>query len=187
MKFTLNMASRRYINRRLLNRFYLGVILFLSLLLLMLIANGLRLAGYAGQFRHHLAQLKGQEQVAAAEQEKPPSAAELAQLRSKLEFARKIMKQDQFRWTDLLDRLEDVSIEGIRVRTIEPNYQDGSLILTALARDDQVFRDFLDNLLTSGQFSDVYLLEQNQVQIKDAANNRQRTVISFRVELKGAF
>ena len=186
MKFTLNMASRRYINRRLLNRFFLVVILGLSLSLLAIFVHGVRLAGYAGQFHGHLAELRAGEGGDVAEEEKPPAPAEMAQLRKELTFAREILKQDQLRWTVLLNRLEGLAIEGIRIRTMEPDYSKGSLGLTALARDDQKLRDFLDRLLVSEEFPEVYLLEQGIVQVKDA-NDRQQTAVNFRIVLKGAF
>ncbi|MEZ4598977.1 MAG: hypothetical protein R2940_04225 [Syntrophotaleaceae bacterium] len=186
MKFTLNMASRRYINRRLLYRFYLAVILVLSVLLIILFFNGLRLAGYASQFREHLENLQHQGSGNGEAGKEPPSAAELIRLRTELDFARTVLRQDNFRWTSLLNRLEDIAVEGIRVQTIEPDYRSGALTLSALARDHQIFQDFLNNLLTAGQFTDVYLLEQDRIQIRDA-DNQTRTAVSFRVELKGAF
>jgi len=180
------MASRRYINRRLLMRFNAVVITLLSLSLLGVVAYGLQLYGFVAQFRQHLAELRIDSPENVPPGEEAPSSVQIAQLEKNLNFAREILKQNDFKWTSLLNRLETLAIEGIRVNTIEPDYAEGSLSLNALARDDQTFRDLLDRLLAAEEFSDVYLLEQSQVQVKDA-NNQERSAISFRIELKGAF
>lgn len=186
MKFTLNMATRRYINRRLLKRFNAIMILVLSISLLSLFAYGLNLYGFVSQFRQNLAELQTGAEEDVSPTDKPPSAAQIAQLEQNLNFAREILQQNDFKWTALLNRLEALAIDGVRVSTIEPDYQEKSLQLTALARDNQTFRNLLDNLLAAEEFSEVYLLEQSQVKIKDA-NNRERSAISFNIELKGAF
>ncbi len=186
MAFSLNLASRRYVNRRLLFRCYRLAALVLVLSLLMLLAYGWRRIGETRTYRRHLAELQ---KVSAREgegREKPPSAAEQARLEKDVVFVEKILKEDRFRWTLLFGRLEDLAIEGVRIGTIEPDYQDGSLRLTALARDDLKMRDFLDRLLASKDFSDVFLLEQDRVEVKDG-NNRPRTAIGFTLVLKGAF
>lgn len=186
MAFSLNLASRRYVNRRLLFRCYRLAALVLVLSLLGLVGYGWRRIGETRSYRRQLAELQ---QVSVREGEgleKPPSAAEQVRLEKELAFVEKILIQDRFRWTLLFGRLEDLAIEGVRIGTIEPDYQDGSLRLTALARDDLKMRDFLDRLLASKDFSDVFLLEQERVEVKDG-NNRPRSAIGFALLLKGAF
>jgi Tfp pilus assembly protein PilN len=186
MAFSLNLASRRYVNRRLLFRCYRLIALALVLSLLALLGYGWRRIGEARAYRRQLAELQ---RVSAQEGEargKPPSAAEQARLEKELAFVEKILKEDRFRWTLLFGRLEDLAIEGVRIGTIEPDYEDGSLRLTALARDDLKMRDFLDRLLASKDFSDIFLLEQDRVEVKDG-NNRPRSAIGFVLVLRGAF
>ncbi len=186
MAFSLNLASRRYVNRRLLFRCYRLAALVLVLGLLGLLGYGWRRIGETRTYRRQLAELQ---RVAAKEgegREKPPTAAEQARLEKELAYVENILKQDRFRWTLLFDRLEDLAIEGVRIGTIEPDYQDGSLRLTALARDDRKMRDFLDRLLASEDFSDVFLMEQARLEVKDG-NNQPRSAIGFTLVLKGAF
>jgi type IV pilus assembly protein PilN len=186
MAFTLNLASRRYINRRLLSRCYGLAVLVLLLGLLALLGNSWLRVSETSRYRRQLAELQKAAAREGTDKEKPPSAAELARVEKQLTFARNILQQDRFRWTLLLSRLEELAIEGVRISTIQPDYQDGSLRLTALAWDDRKMRDFLDRLLTSEDFSNVFLLEQTRLEVKDA-NNRPRSALGFTVVLKGAF
>jgi Tfp pilus assembly protein PilN len=186
MAFSLNLASRRYVNRRLLFRCYRLAALILVLSLLVLLVYGWQRIGEARTYRRQLAKLQRVSAQEGAGLEKPPSAAEQARLEKELAFVEKIRKEDRFRWTLLFGRLEDLAIDGVRIGTIEPDYQDGSLRLTALARDDLKMRDFLDRLLASKEFSDVFLLEQDRVEVKDG-NNQTRSAIGFTLVLKGAF
>jgi Tfp pilus assembly protein PilN len=186
MAFSLNLASRRYVNRRLLFRCYRLAALVLVLSLLLLLVYGWRRVEEAKTYRRKLVELQ---KVAVSDgegREKPPTAAEQARLEKEVAFVDNILKEDRFRWTVLFGRLEDLAIEGVRISTIEPDHEDGSLRVTALAKDDGKMRDFLDRLLASEDFSDVFLLAQSRVEVKDG-NNRPRSAVDFTLVLKGAF
>jgi type IV pilus assembly protein PilN len=186
MKLTLNLASRSSINRRALYAFYTAVIGILVLMLALNLGYYTRLQTHNRQIKVHLTKLErdfGQMQEAARGKISP---GELELLQGKIAFANKILIKDSFRWTALLDHLEEVVTEDITIRAIQPDYKDGSLKLTGLARGVSELRVFLDALFSSPHFSDVFLLSQSRSEIKDNLG-RDREALSFSILLKGAF
>jgi Tfp pilus assembly protein PilN len=144
----------------------------------------LRLQQQQGQVEARLQELR---QVRAGQQpvvETDPKA--LLSLRQEVALANDILARDSFRWTVMLDRLEEVVQDGITIRSLQPDYREGSLRLSAAARGLPQLSGFLDGLLASGYFTDVYLLDQASTKVKDATGV-ERPATTFSLLLKGAF
>ncbi|MEJ2200622.1 MAG: PilN domain-containing protein, partial [Desulfuromonadaceae bacterium] len=145
MKLTLNLASRSYLNRRALRFFYL---LAIGMLLLL---GAFNLYGYM-QGRDRIAQLTVRLAELDRTRQNPEvrtrkmTPQEQEQLNAEVEFANQILRMDAFRWTELLDRLEQVVPEQVSVRGIRPDFGEGSLSLNGYARSVDDLRRFLDNL-----------------------------------------
>ncbi len=184
MKLHLNLASRCHLNRRGLYAIYAGLGLLLSLILLFNVAHYLRLQQHGRQVRAHLAELEQNAPRQSGPEEISP--ARLAQLRAEVAFANEVLAKDAFRWTELLDRLEEVLTEGITIRAIQPEYKSGSLKLAGTARGVPGLRTFLDRLLGSPHFTEVLLLDQAVAKVKDS-QEREREALEFSLVLKGAF
>jgi type IV pilus assembly protein PilN len=184
MKPTLNLASRTYLNRQLLYATY-GLI---ALVLTISLAG----SGYymwtcrqdAAEIGIESTQIKRQlaELDSGSSEEIPPAALQKQQKR--IAFANMILRKDAFRWTDLLDKLEDVLPEGVALRSIQPEYRDGSLRINGLARNLDKLQAFLDNLLVSPAFGSAFLLHQERLDPKEGLG---RDALSFSIHLKGAF
>jgi hypothetical protein len=110
--------------------------------------------------------------------------AELEKRRREVAFANEVLIRDGFRWTTLFDKLEDVAVDGVSIRSIQPNYKENSLGLTAVARGVNEMQDYLDQLLTSPAFSEVYLLSQGS---SKGTGENERQEITFAINLKGVF
>ncbi|BCR05767.1 fimbrial protein [Desulfuromonas versatilis] len=184
MKPTLNLASRTYLNRRAVNALYL----ILGIALVALLAwNGAAIfqsRSQGAQLRARLAELE-QEMASRRGSDADFSPAAQQQLHERIAFANEIILQDSFSWTGLLDRLEEVLPAGVRISEIQPDYKDSSLRLVGLARNVGDMRNFLDRLMQSAEFSDVYLLSQGRVDFKEGAS--QQSVVGFSIVVKGAF
>lgn len=185
MKLTLNLASRSYLNRRALYAFYLVASGLLLLLLAFGIGLHLRSQAQVRQIREHLAEL-GRETAGATQVEGSTfTAAAYEKLLAEIRFANEILVQDSFRWTVLLDRLEEVVPQNVAIGSIQPDYKGHSLNLTGLARGVEDLQQFLDELIASAYFSDVYLLQQSR--LKAAGQGEAAGVISFSIVVRGAF
>ncbi|MDX9708946.1 MAG: PilN domain-containing protein [Trichloromonas sp.] len=182
MKLTLNLAGRTYLNRRAL-RFAYGVVAFFLLLVLGMLSYGyLRDYRQLAQVGQWLLELETRGGIASAPARPPLSGPERERLLSEVDFANGILRMDGFRWTRLLDQLEEVLPETVGIQAIRPDYAQGSFSLTGQARDLDALRGLLDNLSASPEFSDVYLLQQALRE-----NPAGGSVIGFSLEVKGAF
>lgn len=182
MKLTLNLASRSYLNRRALRFSYLATTVALALLLAFNIYDYLSAYGQIGLLNERLATLEQQRQVEKGPTLRKMTPQEQEQLVADVEFANEILKKDGFRWTLLLDQLENVVPDRVSIRGIRPNYHDGSFSLNGNAYSVGDLRKFLDNLIGSSDFNDVYLLQQSKQE-----NRTGGSLIAFSIVVKGAF
>jgi type IV pilus assembly protein PilN len=159
MKLSLNLASRSYLNRRALYGIYSILFALLVLLLVFNLASYLRSQSQARQLQERLAEfdreLAGRQETAAAF-----SPAAYEETLEEITFANEVLIKDSFRWTALLDHLEEVVPDKVIIRGIQPDYKSGSLNLIGAARRVEDLKRFLDNLIQSSHFSDAYLLQQ---------------------------
>lgn len=186
MKLTLNLASRTYVNRRLL---YLGYALVLGTLVLLLAFGAhraWRLRAHSLQLGVQLSTLEKTLGEVGEETEPVVTAAEMARQKAQVTSANAILERDGFRWTVLLDRLEEMTLEGVTIVSLQPDYKARSLRLTGQARSLKELRAFLDRLITSPAFSEVYLLQQGSAKVK-TASGAERPALGFSLVLKGVF
>jgi type IV pilus assembly protein PilN len=182
MKLTLNLASRTYLNRRALRFSYLGISAILVLLLAFNAYGYLRAQARIGLLSDRLAELERQRQAESGPPVPKMTPQEQEQLVADVEFANEILKQDGFRWTLLLDQLESVVPERVAIGSIRPNFAAGSFNLSGKARGVEDLKTFLDNLIGSPYFSDVYLLQQARQDLRDGGS-----LVGFSLVVKGAF
>lgn len=183
MQLQLNLASRAYVNRRGLYGSYALLGGVLIVLLAFNVSYLLRLRAHGSTLKIQLKELEGKsESRGDVDQEVNP--ADLEKRRQEVAFANGILIRDSFRWTALLDKLEDVAVDGVGIRSLQPNFKENSLGLTAVARGVSEMQEYLDQLMTSPAFSEVYLLRQSS---NKGTGDNVRQEISFSVDLKGVF
>ncbi|MFA5516514.1 MAG: PilN domain-containing protein [Desulfuromonadales bacterium] len=185
MLLRLNLASRTYVNRRALYGFYA---IFGGLLILLLLFNLdylWRLRAHGGKIAVQLAEVELKlDQRGVADPDIAPDAWE--RRRREVAFANEILLRDGFRWTEMLDRLEAVALDGISIRVLQPDFKKKSLSLSGDARGVRELRQFIDRLLAAPSFSEVYLLNQSTVKVMDALGGEHQG-IAFSIDLKGVF
>ena len=182
MEFRLNLASRVYLDRRSVRRW----VLMIGGLLGLLLAVNL-LYGYRNLQQLHLVegQLVELDSKLAAQRGRVPSTyspERLAQVMGQVAAANQIIDADQFRWTTLLGRFEELLPEEVGIRSLEPDYQDRSLQVRAVASDMTAMTELLDALLASADMNQVYLLNQAQ-----AVQANGETIVQFSVVIREAF
>lgn len=186
MKLTLNLASRTYVNRRALSLLYAVLIGILVLLLALNLSLFIRSQRHSARIRAHMAELDRELGQLRAEAGGDVAPEQLQELLVEISFANEILDKDSFRWTDLLNRLEELTFEGVTIRSLQPDYKQGSLKISGLAQDVGDLRRFMDRLFKSPYFKDVFLLQQGGAKVKDNLG-RERQAIEFGIVLKGAF
>jgi len=182
MEFRLNLASRDYLDRRSVRRWLLLIGGLLGVLLAVNLLYGYR---YLQQKRLVDAQLAEINSKLAAQHGRAPSTytpERFAQVMGQVAAANQIIDADQFRWTTLLGRFEELLPEEVGIRSLEPNYQDRSLQVSAVASDMTAMTELLDALLASADMNQVYLLNQAQ-----AVQANGETIVQFSVVIREAF
>ena len=72
--------------------------------------------------------------------------------------------------------------EDVAIRTLQPNYRDRSLQITAVARDTGAMSKLLDALLDSADMHQVFLLNQAASEQPDGGS-----VVQFSIVIREAF
>lgn len=184
MKLTLNLASKKHLDRQTVYVAYGVILAFLGMLLLLNLNTVIRGQMQVSTLRGHLSKLeddagKGAKGALAV------SPARMQQTQDEVAFANELLEKDSFRWTEMLNHLEEVVRRGISIRSISPDYKEGGLKVSGLARDGKTLRQFIDRIEASDHFAEVFLFRQANVEVD--YRKRKRRAVSFSLELKGVF
>mgnify|MGYP001186439186 CR=1 FL=1 len=183
MKPSINLATRTYINRRALRS---GMLAAVTALVCWAVVGGYLLARdwhYLSELKEKSSSLMAQRDELRGNDGQPVNAAELERRWAEVDFINQLLERDSYQWTELLDKLEAQAFSGVVVRSINPSVKDNNLSLVGYARELRHLRKFIDNLIASGDFDDVYLLSQSQEKIEDSAG-RERKAIVFELSLE---
>lgn len=177
MKLTLNLATRPYVNRSLLYAVYAGLLVVLSLVTILSLLSYLRSREASQRLRQHIAELK--RQTLPASPGESYSAADYALLVRRIEFANTVLERDSLRRSLLFDRIEALMVDGIRLRSLQPDFKTRSVRLSGTATEVVTLRRFLDRLVASPAHAQVYLLQQSQ-----RKTSGDDTGVDFSIELR---
>ena len=185
MKLTLNLASRRYLNRRAINQTCLLLLLLLGGWLAYQVVDYLQTQARLEALQEANAQL--QQDLVALQSELPShlSPQQLEQQQQQYAEAKGYLQRDAFRWTTLFDRMEERLPAGVSVRSFQPNYEDESLVMTGVAKDLSDLQTLLDSLF-SEPFEQVYLQNQGRVEISDGRGGKV-SALNFALKIEGVF
>lgn len=160
MKLTINLATRRYLNLPRLNAALIGTGVVLAALLVYQVRE---IANNQVEFN------KIKRESAAANSGHPGAAPvspeQLKSLESGVAFANELIDKKTLNWLALLDKLEGVVPAGVALTQVEPPLKDQALKLTGVAYSFSNLRTLLENMEQSPNFSEVYLLAQNEVKV----------------------
>jgi Tfp pilus assembly protein PilN len=186
MQILLNLATRPYFNRRAMTFWLMVVGAGLGLLLLINLSYALQNYHQSQQIDLRLKELNQQ----LAEAHGLPVAEfdpkEYARTLEQVSIANEIVFADRFRWTHLLTRLEELVPGDVKIKMINPNFKSGDIKINAVARDVSGLTEFLDRLLSSPDYKQVFLSSQSEVEQK-SLQGAATTVVSFSLEIKEAF
>ncbi len=102
-------------------------------------------------------------------------------------MANEILTREGFRWTALLGRLEEVAVDGVTHPVPAAEFQGK---FRAAGRQSPAvcgkLRKFIDRLMAAPSISEVYLLSQGSLTVKDNLGGEHQA-IAFSLLLKGVF
>lgn len=182
MHFRLNLASRVYLDRRSAQRWLLLLGGLLALLLAVNVLYAWRNLQQLRQVDGRLAEIEGKLTSRRGKVTVAYTSESFARVMNEIGAANRIIEADQFRWSGLLGKLEELLPDEVAIRTLKPNFKDRSLQITAVASDTAGMTELLDTLLTSTDMNQVYLLNQAAEEQPDGD-----LVVSFSIVIREAF
>lgn len=159
MRFTINLATRTYIDHRLLNRLGYCAI---ALLLAMAGWNVSRVSSNMGEQSRLNTEIKAiQNRVGAG----PSGISEAESSRQKLRirFYNEIIVRKSTNWLGLLELFENVTPEGISLSSLTTDKNQEEWKLDGRARNFKSVQQYLEKLETSKNFSNVLLLSHQNI------------------------
>lgn len=181
MKLTLNLASRNYIGLRKVYIFYGALLIILGIILVINVFDVIHTQKQTMTIRAHLEEINVRDV-----DETPIDLGELDRMHRKIVFANEILTRKGFRWTELFNQLEELLQGGITIRSLRPDYRDGSLRIAGSTRNLEDLKGFIDRIQASRHFETVYLHDQHRVKIEGSVGLR-KTALNFSLRLSGAF
>ena len=177
MQFTINLATRTYLDRRLVNRVGAGLGI---VLLLMLAWNINRAAWGFGELRRLRADITAYESRLSS-RPNGVSEKEFTRLLGSIGFYNEIIGRKSFNWMGLLEQLEQVTPEGVALSSLVPDRKTGELKIEGRAKNFAHIKLYLDKLEDSKAFRSILLLSHAEI----AAGERTKGV-QFSISCKAA-
>lgn len=184
MEIRINLSSKPYLNRQSVRLWLLVVCAVTALLLILNLVFAYQNIRQLGRLDSRMQELAGQVSGPSGTAS-GYSAEKLAALRSEIARDNDIVAADQFRWTRLLGRFEELLPAEVSIRSIQPDFKDRSVQLSCVARDVTAMTQFVDQLLHSEDLNQAYLLRHGDVESKAAGMASIQT--GFSLVIREAF
>ena len=178
MLFRINLATKIYVNTRLLRVSAVCIVIVCALILFF------NITGFMSRYREvrNLSDKIAAMDVRYKTVDKGYSEKNYADLVARIDFANSIIERKMFNWLGLLDRLEKVVPEGVAISSVEPDSKTHTLKLSGVGRSFKNLRVFMENLESSRDFTDVYLLSHGNANLGDGTQG-----ISFDLTCKAVY
>lgn len=163
MLFKINLATRIYINTRLLRICTFSIIFLCTILIFYNVTTIVFKFGEIKSLSSKITAMSDKFKTAS----KGVSEKEFSEILAKIEFANSLIDKKMFNWLSLLDRLEMVVPEGIAISSVEPDAKNQTLKLSGVGRSFRNLRNFMENLEDSKYFTEVYLMNQGNTSLGD--------------------
>lgn len=163
MRFNINLATRTYINTKLLKILSAAAVLLFAALLFFNVRN---IAVTAAEIKRVTSEIARSEDKSKPN-EKAVSEKEYRALMDRIAFANSVIERKTYNWLALLDNLEQVVPDGVAISSIEPEPKGQGLKLSGIAKSFNNLRTFMEHLEDSKFFSDVYLANQTEAKLGD--------------------
>ncbi len=176
MRFTINLATRSYLDHRLVNQI---VIVCMVILLALLAWNISRLSWNMGELRRLKTDIASFENRLNS---RPAGVSEkdFSRMQSSIRFYNGVIEHKTFNWLGLLDKLETATPEGISLAAVDPETKNGELLIEGRCATFAHVRSYLDKLEDSRLFTNIQLVSHQNLSLGEKTRGVQ-FVITCRV------
>ena len=177
MRFTINIATRTHIDRKMVNRAGYAV---LGLLLVLLAWNVTRTFWSVGELRRLQADNASFENRLNS---RPSGVSEkgFTRMLADIKFYNEIIAHKSYNWLGLLEQLEGATPDGVALSALAPDRKKGELKLEGHARSFAQVRSYLEKLEESKVFTSILLLSHSDVTAGEKAKG-----VNFSISCKAA-
>jgi type IV pilus assembly protein PilN len=178
MRVTINLATRTYIDQRLIRR---GVICCMAVMLVLTVWNVTRFSSNLGE----LSRLRSE--IAAYEEKlnsRPAGVSEndFNRQLSSIRFYNSVIERKTYNWLGLLEQLENATPEGIALVSLGPEPKTGTLKIEGRAKGFAQVRAYVERLEDSKNFRDILLLSHSDVIVGEKTRGVQFTISCRKVD-----
>jgi type IV pilus assembly protein PilN len=172
MHFTINLATRTYLDRRLVNRVLVGIC---AALLLVLVWNINRAAWSLGELRRLRADITAYENRLSS---RPNGISEkdYTGLLGNIGFYNEIIGRKSYNWMGLLEQLENTTPEGIGLSALTPDMKSGEVKIAGRAKNFAQIKLYMDKLEDSKVFTSILLQSHSDIAVGERAKGLQFTI-----------
>jgi len=177
MRFTINIATRTHIDRKVVDRAGYAVLA----LLLVLLAWNINSASWSlGELRRLQADNASYEQRLNS---RPSGVTEkdLTRLLADIKYYNEIIGRKSYNWLDVLEQLEGATPEGIALTALVPDRKSQDLKIEGHARSFAQVRSYLEKLEDSKSYTSILLLSHSNITVGEKAKG-----VHFAISCKAA-
>jgi Tfp pilus assembly protein PilN len=172
MRFTLNLATRTYLDHRLLNRIAFSVI---AILIVIAVWNLSRVLSHMSEQNRLNAEISAIQSKLGT---KPIgiSEADFSRQKARIRFYNEIIERKSSNWISLLDMIENATPDGITLSSLSLVKKQDELKLVGSAKSFKVVQQYLEKLESSKNFSNVLLLSHKNMTAGEKVSGVQFTI-----------
>ncbi len=172
MRYTINLATRTYLDNRLINRVAFAVI---ALLLLLTAWNVMGISSNMGEQSRLISEIAALESKFVM---KPGgiSETEFTRQKARIRFYNDIIDRKSSNWLKKLEQFENSTPEGISLSSLTPDKKDEAWKLDGRALSFKKLQQYVERLEASKNFSNVLLLSHQNIAVDDKTHGVQFTI-----------
>lgn len=172
MRYSINFATRTYLDHRMLNRLGYGAI---AVLLIIAGWNVIRVSSNMGE------QSRLNAEIAALQSNVGMKTGgvgetEINRQRARIRFYNEIIDRKSTNWLNLLDVLESATPAGISLSSVSPAKDLNEWKLEGTARSFKAVQQYLEKLESSQNISDIFLLSHRNLSANDKSSGVQFSI-----------
>jgi len=172
MRFTINLATKPYLDQHRVKQICIGS---LALLLALLAWNVARVSRDVMEMSRLAAESKAME-TRLVNRPAGVSEKEYSRLLASIRFYNEIIERRSRNWLGLLEQVENATPEGVALAALTPEKGGAELKLEGRAKNFGAVRSYLERLEDSRNFSDILLLSHRDLAVGERTRGVQFTI-----------
>ena len=169
MHFSINLATRTYLDRRVVNRVGTGLC---AMLLILLAWNINHTASNLGELRRLRADITVYENRLNS-RPNGVSEKEYTRLLESIGFYNEVIGRKTYNWMGLLEQLEHATPDGIAITVLTPDKKTGAVKIEGRAKSFALIKQYLDKLEDSKFFTSILLLSHSDIAVGERTKGVQ--------------